>query len=1548
MSVSLVLTQESRPFKIDIYGLQDDFIGTLQSYNDSFIGQVINPTMEISDDGSQSFTCSIPKFYIDPETNLKVENPRWTDINKGILAENTRILKVFLKTGEEIKVYPFIVDKITDKRDSHFSVYKSITASGLAFSELGKQGYKLELNSHTLETDYEKDNSVVATINYWLDKVFPNEKDEEGNVVRWLTPWCYEIKMDWRQYTAPNRNADKIYEDPYISSWGISAGTENKASTLIPEKYDEGQEKARYIDCSNSNKYNITQTIAETFGTFCSYEYKCDNYGHFVTTYTDDNGKVWQGRKVTFYNRAIKSDNPLVFDYKKNLKSFSRELDSSDIYTKLYVTPIESDTVSSGYISIADTPTNPLLDEFIYNFDYLYEKGSISDYQMRKINEHKVNLRKYNTELLELSPTIESYTEKVNNAKADEAIIEKEIESAKETLQTYQTFRDNDVTNEAIIKNKDNSYSIIFVKDNDCYSASIRLTGVVTSTIVGYSNYKYEEIVFPKDKANIKVVNSKPTILAGDTNFYILLDEYGYPSDIFASLDNQVLQTTQLIYLALTYSPKNAYTSICEQLTNRINIKQMALEAREHTRTSLEKELEKAEANYENILKQKELDIQNLELILGPALREGYWSPNEYEDPGEAVTAIINSPIEDAITEACSLIFDKEYFDGEEVGYYYDEGTLENKKYFGYIKLDNSFAEDDILSSNKIEDLIVHLRNPHFVYTVANTDLVAGNYFVFYNSQRKYFTFSEKKAIGTKLEIKIANNELKIYVDDNFHATLVDDGPSNSINATPLFEGINSYLGERLIYNNAGFIFSFIKEEGENKNIIPILLLNNTDIKYHRYQEVYYSYDSNTANAKLIPGVNVVFSPLNSYVIYYPRIFINSANVNYNSDLLTITKGSGEAALLLEKYDDYSVLTRNGRPYFTLKITNKNSFSDIIDNNKTYTIVYQLSRASEMLYLDAKEVALENSRPKFTYTLGIANIPNQVKFIELGQLAYINDFSLGTHAATGYVSGVKYDLADPSQDTITIKNYKTKFEDLFSTITASSEAMKNNAHTYGIAAGSFTASGELKGSVLQNALANNNLTFNFSTTSTQISDEEGITLTNSSPYMNGVYGQVALRGGGIFLSNSIDSAGNRIWNTAITPSGINASLLTTGQLNTETVKIYSGNNMAFQWNSEGIYAYRREEEGTPDLNTYVKYSQHGLQYVSGERTAVDLGWNGLLISTQEGATELTGDKGLVVYQGEKNTAGDNYVVRLGHFEDDDTYGLRLYKKYTNGEVTTYSPTLITSNDGELWLKDSLKVGSENNIVGITGVGTADETGSYSPVRIWAGSTDKETAPFWVREDGSIRATKASIEGSVIARNGSIGGWTIEENTLTSKDGNTSLFAGPEKDGVEPHQRMNVNDQFIVYSDGTIKATKAEIKGKIEATSGTIGGMTVDGLAGNLDSLIGDVNKITVQISSTHGTATYDEEEFETQFVATIYKGNVEFTEEEYNNYKYYWEYTTDPSDEDNWINFLADAEDGVNYTLVPQINIIKTYNSSTYVRCKIEEKTSIEGGENNG
>jgi len=53
------------------------------------------------------------------------------------------------------------------------------------------------------------------------------------------------------------------------------------------------------------------------------------------------------------------------------------------------------------------------------------------------------------------------------------------------------------------------------------------------------------------------------------------------------------------------------------------------------------------------------------------------------------------------------------------------------------------------------------------------------------------------------------------------------------------------------------------------------------------------------------------------------------------------------------------------------------------------------------------------------------------------------------------------DLDNPDNDVIGIKNYKTKFEDLFSTITAETEEMKKSGQLLSTLSTAFTSSGSI-------------------------------------------------------------------------------------------------------------------------------------------------------------------------------------------------------------------------------------------------------------------------------------------------------------------------------------------------------------------------------------------------------------------------------------------------------------------------------------------------------
>ena len=72
------------------------------------------------------------------------------------------------------------------------------------------------------------------------------------------------------------------------------------------------------------------------------------------------------------------------------------------------------------------------------------------------------------------------------------------------------------------------------------------------------------------------------------------------------------------------------------------------------------------------------------------------------------------------------------------------------------------------------------------------------------------------------------------------------------------------------------------------------------------------------------------------------------------------------------------------------------------------------------------------------------NLINQL-YNKLCQIVSINDHELKFNNVFGYISSMDLDLDKPWEDTIEIKNYTNKFEDLFSSITAQTEAMKKNS-----------------------------------------------------------------------------------------------------------------------------------------------------------------------------------------------------------------------------------------------------------------------------------------------------------------------------------------------------------------------------------------------------------------------------------------------------------------------------------------------------------------------
>lgn len=416
------MAEHLRDYEVSVWTLQDSYLTTLKWSGIDHKGQIQEPKMKIVDDGTQEFTFNIPMYLWEKDglTQIRKENPIWYTTREGIIVKDMRKIKVIFnktfgteeqKKANQEKVYEFLIVKVEDQHSDDNCICQ-ISCEGLAFHELGHQGYKRELSS---ELFYDRNNKYcegkmwydsfnyghleqpIANIDYWLNDLGIRNKDyvrlyDSQGVYTSLRPrtaaeinsteWYYEVRMNTAEYSlaakGSKRDPKVIYEDEYIKSWN---------NDLMPTNISEVKEKERMVDGTESNYYNLTQTIAETFGVFCKYEYSYDENYHIT------------GRTIVFYNtflRDYEGDSFGELTYPNTAVDITREYDSTDLTTKMFVRPETDESIYTGQVSIIDSEANPTKEDYLLNFDYLHRIGTISDEQYKEIGKFERKMRLFN------------------------------------------------------------------------------------------------------------------------------------------------------------------------------------------------------------------------------------------------------------------------------------------------------------------------------------------------------------------------------------------------------------------------------------------------------------------------------------------------------------------------------------------------------------------------------------------------------------------------------------------------------------------------------------------------------------------------------------------------------------------------------------------------------------------------------------------------------------------------------------------------------------------------------------------------------------------------------------------------------------------------------------------------------------------------------------------------------------------------------------------------------------------------------------------------
>ena len=342
-----------------------------------------------------------------------------------------------------------------------------------------------------------------------------------------------------------------------------------------------------------------------------------------------------------------------------------------------------------------------------------------------------------------------------------------------------------------------------------------------------------------------------------------------------------------------------------------------------------------------------------------------------------------------------------------------------------------------------------------------------------------------------------------------------------------------------------------------------------------------------------------------------------NGTITYYTDL----KSRNESLLnaYSDKYNDVTELLKN--------IRKQKDQLNYDFENKYYRFIQEGTWNSndyydpELYYQAASMVLYTSSFPQVSYTINVLEI-SQIEGFELYKFkiadkTYIEDTEFFGYDRQGrpykeeiVISQVKYNLDDPSQNTITVRNYKTQFQDLFQRMAATSQSLQYHEGEYQRAASAINDDGTINSALMQNTLEANALVIQNAKNQSVTWDETGITISN---YLN-ANNIVRLTSSGIVLTKD----GGANWTAGITGDGVNADVITAGRIDTDRIRIFNkAMQQTFEWNDKGINAYMTggsyyDDQGDPQTLTdeinygqFVRFDKYGLYGYKGGYPAWD-------------------------------------------------------------------------------------------------------------------------------------------------------------------------------------------------------------------------------------------------------------------------------------------------------------------------------------------------------
>lgn len=212
---------------------------------------------------------------------------------------------------------------------------------------------------------------LKVTTNCWLEEA-QLFREVYGALNTRINPGDIDVQsVSTIKYVYFNHTKSQGLIDPNDISYLWSSSTDWDCSAFLEPQYNEGFEKIRSITAKQSNRFNLIQSLAETFECWVQFIINHDSTGKII--YNEDGTP----QKYVRFKKDIGQETGIGFVYGIDLKTTTRTIQSDKIVTKTIVGQNNNEFATNGFCTIARSKENYPRTNFVLNFDYYINQGLI-------------------------------------------------------------------------------------------------------------------------------------------------------------------------------------------------------------------------------------------------------------------------------------------------------------------------------------------------------------------------------------------------------------------------------------------------------------------------------------------------------------------------------------------------------------------------------------------------------------------------------------------------------------------------------------------------------------------------------------------------------------------------------------------------------------------------------------------------------------------------------------------------------------------------------------------------------------------------------------------------------------------------------------------------------------------------------------------------------------------------------------------------------------------------------------------------------------------